>query len=110
MRIVNETCICTECLADAEKNNTDLAELYFNELINNSNKANEFLSDEYLEERGFYRAGRRVHSVGYYERNDNVRPEDVLKAEQKEGSDVIFDIIDKNMFECEYRWFVRKNA
>ena len=109
MRIVDETCVCTKCLADAEENNTDLAELYFDNLVNNPNTANEFLSDEYLEERGFFRAGH-VHAVGYYSRNDNVRPEKVLKEEQKDGKDVIFDIIDKNPFECAYRCFVRKNA
>ena len=108
MRVVGEVCVCTECLADAEQNNADLAERYFDELINNPHTANEFLSDEYLEKRGFFRAGRRAHSVGYYSHNDNVRPGKVLKEEQKDGNDVIFDIIDKNMFECEYRWFVRK--
>ena len=110
MRIVDETCVCTKCLADAEENNTDLAELYFDNLINNPHTANEFLSDEYLEKFGFFRLGHRVHAVGYYSRNDNIRPEKVLEEEQKEGNDVIFDIIDKNPFECEYRWLVRKNA
>ena len=110
VRIVNEVCVCTECLADAEKNNTDSAEWYFDELINNPNKANESLSDEFFNERGFFRAGRRVHAVGYYSSNDNIRPEKVLEEEQKEGNDVIFDIIDQNSFECVYRWFVRKNA
>ena len=110
MRIVDETCVCTKCLADAEENNTDLAELYFDNLVNNPNTANEFLSDKYLEERGFFRAGRRVHAVGYYSRNDNIRPEEIFEKEQKEGNDVIFDIIDQNPFECAYRWFVRKNA
>lgn len=107
MRIVNEVCVCTECLADAEKNNTDLADVYFDNLVNNPHTANEFLSDEFLEEHGFYRAGR-VHTVGYYERNDNVRPEGILEAEQKDGNDVVFDIISHNPFECEYRYFVRK--
>ena len=110
MRIVDETCVCTKCLADAEENNTDLAELYFDNLVNNPNTANEFLSDEYLEEHGFFHAGRRVHAVGYYSRNDNINPEKVLEEEQKNGNDVIFDIIDINPFECAYRWFVRKNA
>ena len=110
MRIVDETCVCTKCLADAEENNTDLAELYFDNLVNNPNTANEFLSDEYLEEHGFFRAGRRVHAVGFYRYDDNVRPEKVMEEEQKDGNDVIFDIIDKNPFECEYRWFVRKNT
>ena len=110
MRIVDETCVCTKCLADAEENNTDLAELYFDNLVNNPNTANEFLSDEYLEEHGFFRAGRRAHAVGYYSRNDNIHPEKVLEAEQKDGNDVIFDIIDHNPFECVYRWFVRKNG
>ena len=109
MRIVNEECVCTECLADAEKNNTDLAEVYFDNLINNPNTANEFLSDKYLEKHGFYRAGRRVHAVGYYEYNDNVRPEEVLKEEQKDGNDVVFDIISHNPFECAYRYFVRNS-
>ena len=108
MRVVDETCVCTECLADAEKNNTDLAELYFDNLVNNPHTANEFLSDRYLEERGFSRVGWRTHSVGYYERNDNVRPEKVLKEEQEDGNDVIFEIVDNNMFECEYRYYVRK--
>lgn len=108
MRIVNEECVCTECLADAEKNNTDLAELYFDNLVNNPNTANEFLSDKYLEERGFYRAGR-VHAVGYYECDDNIRPEGILEAEQKKDNDVIFDIISHNPFECEYRYFVRNS-
>ena len=53
MRVVNEACVCTECLADAEENNTDLAELYFDNLINNPNTANEFLSTDFLEEHGF---------------------------------------------------------
>ena len=110
MRIVDETCVCTKCLADAEENNTDLAELYFDNLVNNPNTANEFLSDEYLEERGFFRAGRRTHAVGYYSRDDNVHPEKVLEEEQKHGNDVVFDIIDKNLFECTYKWYVRKNA
>ena len=110
MRIVGEVCVCTECLADAEENNTDLADAYFEELINNPRNANEFLSDDFFYERGFSRVGHRVHTVGYYSRNDNIRPEKVLEEEQKEGNDVIFDIIDKNLFECEYRWFVRKNA
>ena len=110
MRIVDETCVCTKCLADAEENNTDLAELYFDNLVNNPNTANEFLSDEYLEEHGFFRAERRVHAVGFYRYDDNVLPEKVMEEEQKDGNDVIFDIIDKNPFECEYRWFVRKNA
>ena len=110
MRVVGEECVCTECLADAEENNTDLAELYFDNLINNPHTANEFLSDEYLEKFGFFRAGHRAHAVGYYSRNDNVRPEKVLEEEQKDGNDVIFDIIDQNSFECVYRWFVRKNA
>lgn len=108
VRIVNETCVCTDCLKDAEKNNTDLAELYFDNLVNNHHTANEFLSDKYLEERGFSRVGWRVHSVGYYERNDNVRPEQVLKEEQEDGNDVIFEIVDNNMFECEYCYYVRK--
>ena len=110
MRIVNKTCVCTDCLANAEENNTDLAELYFDNLVNNPHTANEFLSDEFLEEHGFYRSGRRVHAVGLYSDNDNVRPEKVLEAEQKDGSDVIFDIVSSNPFECEYRWYVRKNA
>ena len=110
MRIVGEVYVCTECLADAEENNTDLAELYFDNLVNNPNTANEFLSDEFFYERGFFRVGHRVHAVGYYSRNDNVHPEKVLEEEQKNGNDVIFDIIDHNSFECVYRWFVRKNA
>ena len=110
MRIVDETCVCTKCLADAEENNTDLAELYFDNLVNNPNTANEFLSDEFFYERGFFRVGHHVHAVGYYSRNDNVHPEKVLEEEQKNGNDVIFDIIDHNSFECVYRWFVRKNA
>ena len=110
MRVVNEACVCTECLADAEQNNIDLAELYFDNLINNPNTANEFLSDEFFYERGFFRAGRRAHAVGYYSRNDNVHPEKVLEEEQKHGNDVVFDIIDKNLFECTYKWYVRKNA
>ena len=108
MRIVDETCGCTECLADAEKNNTDLAELYFDNLINNPNTANEFLSTDFLEEHGFYRNGRRAHAVGYYGYNDNVRPETILETEQKNGNDVIFDIISRNPFECEYCYYVRK--
>ena len=110
MRIVGEEYVCTECLADAEENNTDLAELYFDNLINNPNTANEFLSTDFLEEHGFYRNGRRAHAVGYYSRNDNIRPEKVLEEEQEDGNDVIFDIIDKNPFECEYCYYVRKNA
>ena len=110
MRIVDETYVCTDCLAWAEQNNADLAERYFDNLINNPNTANEFLSTDFLEEHGFCRVGHRVHAVGYYSRNDNIRPEKVLEEEQKEGNDVIFDIIDKNSFECIYRWFVRKNA
>ena len=110
MRIVGDMYACTDCLADAEENNTDLAEQYFDNLINNPNTANEFLSDEYIKKRGFFRAGRRVHAVGYYSRNDNIHPEKVLEEEQKDGNDVIFDIIDKNSFECVYRWLVRKNA
>ena len=110
MRVVNEACVCTECLADAEQNNIDLAELYFDNLINNPNTANEFLSDEFFYERGFFRAGRRAHAVGYYSRDDNVHPEKVLEEERKHGNDVVFDIIDKNLFECTYKWYVRKNA
>ena len=110
MRIVDGMYACTDCLADAEQSNTDLAEAYFDELLNNPNNANEFLSDEFLEKRGFYRSGRRVHAVGFYSDNDNVHPEKVLEAEQKDGNDVIFDIISSNPFECEYRWYVRKNA
>ena len=110
MRIVGEVYVCTECLADAEENNTDLADAYFEELINNPCNANEFLSDEFFNERGFFRVGHRVHAVGFYRNNDNVRPEKVLKEEQKNGNDVIFDIIGHNPFECAYRWFVRKNA
>lgn len=108
MRIVNETCVCTECLADAEENNTELADTYFEKLINNPCNANEFLSEEFLEERGFYRAGRRAHAVGFYRDNDNVHPEKILEAEQKDGNDVIFEIANRNPFECEYRWYVRK--
>ena len=110
MRIIDETFVCTGCLADAEENNTDLAELYLDSLVNNPNTANEFLSDEFLEEHGFYRSGRRVHAVGFYRDNDNVRPEKVLEEEQKDDNDVIFDIVSNNPFECEYRWYVRKNA
>ena len=108
MRIVDEACVCTDCLADAEENNTDLAELYFEELLNNPHRANEFLSDEYLEKRGFFRVGRRTHAVGFYSDNDNVRPEKVLEEEQTDGNDVIFEIVGSNPFECEYRWCVRK--
>ena len=110
MRIVGGMYACVDCLADAEENNTDLADAYFEELINNPRNANEFLSDEFFNEHGFFRVGRRVHAVGYYSRNDNVRPEKVLEEEQKNSNDVVFDIIDHNPFECEYRWFVRKNA
>ena len=108
MRIVSETCVCTDCLADAEENNTDLAELYFDELLNNSHKANEFLSEDFFNKRGFYRNSGRVHAVGFYSDNDNVRPEKVLEEEQKDGNDVIFEIVGNNPFECEYRWYVRK--
>ena len=108
MRIVDETYVCTDCLADAEENNTDLAERYFDELINNPRNANEFLSEGFLNERGFFRSGRRVHAVGFYNDNDNIRPEKVLEEEQKDGNDVIFEIVDSNPFECEYRWYVRK--
>ena len=108
MRIVNETCVCTDCLADAEENNTDLAERYLDELINNPRNANEFLSEEFLNERGFSRSGRRVHAVGFYNDNDNIRPEKVLEEEQKDGNDVIFEIVSSNPFECEYRWYIRK--
>ena len=108
MRIVDETYVCTDCLAWAEENNADLADAYFDSLINNPNTANEFLSDEYIEKRGFSRSGWRVHAVGFYDDNDNVRPEKVLEAEQKDGNDVIFGIVGSNPFECEYRWYVRK--
>ena len=108
MRVVDETCVCTDCLADAEQSNIDLADAYFDSLINNPNTANEFLSDEYMEKRGFFQVGRRTHAVGYYEHNDNVRPEKVLEAEQKDGNDVIFDIVSNSPFECEYRRYVRK--
>ena len=108
MRVVDGTYACTDCLADAEENNMDLAELYFDELLNNSHNANEFLSEEFLAERGFFRSGRRVHAVGFCSDNDNVHPKKVLEAEQKDGNDVIFEIVDSNPFECEYRWYVRK--
>ena len=108
MRIVDEAYVCTDCLAWAEQNNADLAERYFEELINNPRNANEFLSEEFLEERGFYRSGRRVHAVGFCSDNDNVHPKKVLEAEQKDGNDVIFEIVSSNPFECEYRWYVRK--
>lgn len=108
MRIVNETCVCTDCLADAEQSNIDLAERYFEKLINNPRNANEFLSEEFLNERGFYRSGRRVHAVGFYNDNDNIRPEKVLEEEQKDGNDVIFEIVSSNPFECEYRWYVHR--
>ena len=110
MRVVNETAVCTECLENAESDNEELAEYYFDELLNNPRNANEFLSEEFLNERGFFRSGRRVHAIGFYSDNDNIRPEKVLEAEQKDGNDVIFDIISHNPFECEYRYFVRKNA
>lgn len=108
MRIVDETYVCADCLAWAEQNNTDLAELYFDELLNNPRNANEFLSEEFLNERGFFRSGRRVHAIGFYNDNDNVRPGKVLEEEQKDGNDVIFEIVSSNPFECEYRWYVRK--
>ena len=108
MRVVDEAYVCTDCLADAEQSNIDLAERYFEKLINNPRNANEFLSEEFLNERGFFRSGRCVHVVGFYNDNDNIRPEKVLEAEQKDGNDVIFEIVSSNPFECEYSWYIRK--
>ena len=107
VRIVNETAVCTECLKNAESNNEELAEYYFDELLNNSHKANEFLSDEYLQEQGFEKA-HEYHTCGYYRDNDNINPASVLEREQKRGYDVIFQLCSSNPFETEYTFWKRK--
>ena len=71
MRVVNETAVCTECLENAENDNEELAEYYFDELLNNPHRANEFLSDEYLQEQGFEKV-HEYHTCGYYRDNDNI--------------------------------------
>ena len=91
----------------AEQNNADLAERYFDELVNNPNRANEFLSDEYLQEKGFEKV-HEYHTCGYYRDNDNINPASVLEREQKRGYDVIFQLCSSNPFETEYTLWKRK--
>ena len=107
MRIVNETAVCTECLENAENDNEELAEYYFDKLLNNPHRANEFLSDEYLQEKGFEKV-HEYHTCGYYRDNDNINPASVLEREQKRGYDVIFQLCSSNPFETEYTFWKRK--
>ena len=107
IRIINETAVCTECLKNAERDNEELAEYYFDELLNNPHKANEFLSDEYLQEQGFEKV-HEYHTCGYYRDNDNINPASVLEREQKRGYDVIFQLCSSNPFETEYTFWKRK--
>ena len=107
MRVVNETAVCTECLKNAESDNKELAEYYFDELLNNPHRANEFLSDEYLQEKGFEKV-HEYHTCGYYRDNDNINPASVLEREQKRGYDVIFQLCSSNLFETEYTFWKRK--
>lgn len=107
MRIIDGNFVCTDCLSSAESDNVDLAEAYLQELVNNSHVANEFLSDDFLEEHGFYNT-QQAHVVGYYNHNDNVSPEKILESEQTRGNNVVFNIKYSNPFETEYNYFVRK--
>ena len=107
MRIVNETAVCTECLKNAESDNEELAECYFDELLNNPHRANEFLSDEYLQEQGFEKV-HEYHTCGYYRDNDNIDPASVLEREQKRGYDVIFQLCSSNPFETEYTFWKKQ--
>ena len=107
MRIVNETAVCTECLTNAESDNEELAECYFDELLNNPHRANEFLSDEYLQEQGFEKV-HEYHTCGYYRDNDNIDPASVLEREQKRGYDVIFQLCSSNPFETEYTFWKKQ--
>ena len=107
MRVVNETAVCTECLENAESDNEELAEYYFDELLNNPHKANKFLSDEYLQEQGLEKV-HEYHTCGYYRDNDNINPASVLEREQKRGYDVIFQLCSNNPFETKYTFWKRK--
>ena len=107
MRVVNETAVCTECLENAESDNEELADYYFDELLNNPHRANEFLSDEYLQAQGFEKV-HEYHTCGYYRDNDNTNPASVLEREQKRGYDVIFQLCSSNPFETEYTFWKRK--
>ena len=109
IRVVNETAVCTECLENAESDNEELAEYYFDELLNNPHRANEFLSDEYLQEQGFEKV-HEYHTCGYYRDNDNINPASVLEREQKRGYDVIFQLCSSNPFETEYTFWKRKTT
>ena len=100
MRVVNETAVCTTCLENAEADNEELAEYYFDELLNNPHRANEFLSDEYLQAQGVEKV-HEYHTCGYYRDNDNINPASVLEREQKRGYDVIFQLCSSNPFKTE---------
>lgn len=107
-RIVDDAYICTDCLYSAEYDNADLAERYFMDLVNNPEKANEFLSSRFLREHGFYRNNYSNYTVKFGMYSVNVHPEKILEAEQTKGNDVVFNVRYSSPFEAEYDYYVRR--
>ena len=78
----------------------------FDELLNDYRRANEFLSNEFLEAKGF-ELQNVEHSVGWYSHNDNVRPERIFNIERENGNDIVFQLTSRGPWEQEYTFWTR---
>lgn len=82
--------VCRICLSWAEKEDPELADEYFEYLIDNHLAANEFLTDGYLQDKGFVPVDNEF--CGMYVHDSDDTPEEVLLGYMVNGFDVIFNI------------------
>jgi hypothetical protein len=88
------------------ENDEDAQELYFNDLINNYNKVNQFLDIDYIEDKGF----KKVDQEFYAGMHDVkiTQPIDAAKIYSNKGYDYIFNLESSNMFGIDYSIYIKK--
>ena len=94
--------LCEHCL----KHDEDAQDLYFNDLINNYSKVNQFLDVEYLENKGY----KKVDQDFYAGMHDVkiTQPIDVATIYSDKGYDYIFNLESFNMFGIDYTIYIKK--
>jgi hypothetical protein len=94
--------LCEYCL----ENDEDAQDLYFNDLINNYNKVNQFLDIDYIEDKGF----KKVDQEFYAGMHDVkiTQPIDAAKIYSNKGYDYIFNLESSNMFRIDYSIYIKK--
>lgn len=95
--------VCGNCV----RNNEDSKSYYLDYITDKPNIANTILSSSDLIKLG-YEEVHPQHSSGWYDYNDNVKPESVFNNIKRKDNHIIFSIDGINMFETRWSTWVKE--